>query len=467
MNPIGLGFAAVIATTSLAMAGGGGEDEKKAKEKARKEADTQMLEKLAASPGRAQDATLKAAPGEGITIEVGDEFSLTMRNRIQAVYTFTDNDNTPSGSSLLGTSDRSNFGLRRARTSFSGHVYDKTKTYRFEMDWSNDTIEEEWGDPNDNNSSSDLVFDAWFDWDFWQSEDAEHDIGLRFGLQKPHFGREFTFTSEGAEHTRRSVASLTFTGYRVLGAWLHGTHMEGDKLHWWVGVGNGDPAIASSAVESGQGASNEDNEMNFYFNLRFDPFGDAGDEQQGTAAVNYSDEARGSVGAAVMIGNLKPGDASVANFTNNADVDTTAVSIYTNWQYQGLSLLGEVFLREDESDFANASSDSMGATVSAGYVMQPAEEGGSQWGFAARWSMVDIDDVPLILTNNPLGQVAISPVALIGVTGDIQEVTGSITNYYRKNALKSQLSMTWLGIDPDIGSDRDTYILEALFQWAF
>ena len=49
-KPIGLGLAGVVATTSLAMAGGGGEDEKKKAEQARKNADAQMLEKLAAMP---------------------------------------------------------------------------------------------------------------------------------------------------------------------------------------------------------------------------------------------------------------------------------------------------------------------------------------------------------------------------------------------------------------------------------
>jgi hypothetical protein len=378
---------------------------------------------------------LKAAPGAGITIEVGDEFTLNLKNRVQVLWRYTDADgDSPT------VRDTNDFSIRRARTSFGGHLYDKTKQYFVQLDWARDGSDDIFG-----TAGTDILLDAWFNWDFWQSEDGENDIGLRIGAQKPHHGREFQGSSANLEHTERSLASNAFSGNRVIGAWLHGHHMEGDKLHWWLGVGNSDPAGASTAAESGSNVSNTDNEVNFFLDVRFDPFGDFGDESYVQGDLDYSEEAKGTIGASAMFANLQPA------VTAGPDVEALSVNIYTAWHYQGLSALGEVFLRNDDPD-VGADADATGYAVSAGYVLQPAEEGGSQWGFAARWSMVDQDDPPVLLAIPE---------------GDVSELTGSVSNYYKKNALKSQLSLTWQNVDPDVGSELDNYILDVLFQFIF
>lgn len=443
-NHIGLGLAAVVATTSLAFAGGEGEGEKeKAKAEARKNADTQMLEKLANSPGQAQNVEVKAKPGSGITFSVGEEFSLRIKNRVQVLWRYSDFDN--------GVPDTNSFSIKQARTDFQGHVYDKTKTFKVQLDWARDQ------------PMTDILLDAWFNWDFYESENGENDIGFRLGLQKPHFGREFQGTSANLENTTRSLASQIFSGFRIVGAWLHGTHMEGEKLHWWAGVGNADPAGASTAVESGQNASNPNNELNWFFDVRFDPFGDVGDENYSQADLDYTEEAKGSVGASFMLAYLQPTGVPAA-LTNGDDVQTYAWNLYTAWHFQGLSAMAEAFFRDDESDFLNADSHSSGYAVSGGYALQPAEEGGPQWGFSARWSMFKQDDVPLILANTPLGTIG-----GVGVPGDINELTGTISNYYKKNNLKSQLSLRWQGVDPDagFGQTSDNYFVDVLFQWIF
>jgi len=418
-KPIGLGLAAVIATTSIAMAGGRGEDDKKKAEEARKNADAKMLERLAASPTKAQDVEVTAAPGTGITFEVGDEFSLRLNNWVQVLYRYSALDDREPVVGGVSSQDTSNFSIRRARTDFTGHVFDPRKTFKVMLDWSQDI------------PGISTIQDAWFNWDFFESEDGMSNIGVRLGQQKPHFGREFQGSGAFLEHTERSLASRIFSGFRVIGAWLHGTHMEGQKLHWWAGVGNSDPARASTALESGQGANNTDNEMNWFFDVRFDPFGNVGDEYYVQGDLDYHEEARGTVGASFMYGNEQPSGAASA-LTNGDDVETFSLNFYTAWHYQGLSALAEIFLREDESDFGDVDSAQKGYAVSVGYVMQPSEEGGPQWGFAARWSMFNQDDVPLLLVNTPLGTVG-----GLGLTGDVDEVSGTVTNYYR-NAFKEE-----------------------------
>ena len=444
-NSIGLGLAAIVATSSLAIAGGGEDDKKKAKAaEARKSADAQMLERLAASPNQAQDVEVRARPGQGITFEVGDEFSLRLHNWVQVLWRFSALDN--------GVPDTNNFSLRRARTELSGHVYDERKTYRISLDWSQDI------------PGIQTIQDAWFNWDFFESEDGTSDIGVRVGQQKPHFGREFQGSGAFLQNTERSLASQIFSGFRVIGAWLHGSHIEGGKLHWWAGVGNSDPARASSAVESGQGANNSDNEINWFFDVRFDPFGDAGDEEYVQADLDYSEEPKGTVGASFAVLNLQP-TGTVATLTNGDDIESLAFNVYTSWHFQGLTGMAEAFFRKDESDFASVDSDSSGYAVSAGYVMEPAEEDGPQWGFAARWSLFDQDDIPLVLTTTPLG--TFTGLGNLGMSGDVNELTGSVTNYYKKNNLKSQLSLTWQGVDPDVGQNADNYFIDVMFQWMF
>ena len=113
---LGSGLLAVLVTASLAFAGGG-EDEKKAKgEKKKKSEDTATLERLAATPGQDNEVELKAKAGSGFTISTGDDFSLTVRNRVQVAWTYDNREFAP---------DSNWFDIRRARTAFTGHVFDK------------------------------------------------------------------------------------------------------------------------------------------------------------------------------------------------------------------------------------------------------------------------------------------------------------------------------------------------------
>src|SRR5262245_8061483 len=82
-GPVGFSLA-IAATASLAFAGGGGDDKDK-------KANSSTLAAL----GQGQqggNATLNAAPGEGFTVSVGDEFSVNLLNRVQVRWTFASYD---------------------------------------------------------------------------------------------------------------------------------------------------------------------------------------------------------------------------------------------------------------------------------------------------------------------------------------------------------------------------------------
>jgi hypothetical protein len=430
---IGFGLAfAVLA--SLATAGGEGEKDK-AKNKAKNKS-TRTLEKMATSQGGA--ANVNAAPGTGFTIDLGDDFSLNISNRLQFLARYSDVDTNPAG-----ISDTTNFSIARARTILRGHVWDTSKTYKVQLDWARD-------------SAGDILLDAWFNWDFWESEDGTNQVGLRVGQQKPHHGREFQGSFAYLEHTQRSLPSQTFTGFRVTGAYLHGTHLEGDKLHWWAGAGNSDPAQASVATNGGSnGASSSQNEVNYFFDVRFDPFGDYGDEGFQQGDLEGTEDLAATVGASVMVGNHKGGVGGTA------DTETVSIVAYGGLKYQGVHALLEFFGRSDDIQ-GGAETDSNGIAVGGSYIMPPAEEGGSQWGFAGRWSITELDDPPTnLLLATPLTFFG------AGTTGQISEIEGTVSHYYKQHRLKSQVGYRYQQVDPDVGQDIDNHFIDILFQWMF
>jgi hypothetical protein len=263
---------------------------------------------------------------------------------------------------------------------------------------------------------------------------------------KPRHGRQFETSSEKLEHTERSVAADTFTGRRVVQARVHGRHLEGSKLSWAAGIGNSDPASKSAALESGNGAANADNEVNYMFDVSFDPMGELvmseGDLEQHA-------ELKGSIGAGLVVGNHRTAAAA-------PDVETTSININTAWKVQGFFLFAEVFLRTDDVD-GGAEADSTGWTAQASYTLPPPDDKGLQWGFAVRYSMVDLDDAPVLLTATSLGTSA----------GDISEIGGAISAYYHEHKLKTQLGYRHQTTEPTGASDFDQDFIDLLFQVVF
>ena len=332
---------------------------------------------------------------------------MSMSNRVQVLFT---------NQTQEGTADVDSFSIRQARTSMSGHIYSDNLTYKVQLDWA--------GGGNNN------LLDAWFNWgDVWNG------IDLRIGQQKPHHGKEFQGTSANLEHTTRSLASRTFSGNRVIGAYLHGGLME--TVTWWAGAANND--AANNTYDESLAAGNGDNELNYFVNVQVDPFGDSGDEGYVQADLGHSQNAVGSIGASVMFGNHR---------TGGSDIETTSLNVYTNWHYRGLSVLAEMFQRSDEN-VGGADNDTDGLAIGAGYAMQPAEEGGTQWGFALRYSTVADDGNGVFSTP----------------AGDQNELSATITNYYHGNNMKSQLS--YRNTEDDAGVAEDAHTIDILFQWKF
>jgi len=434
------GFCLSMIAAAVVLPSGGGGDQPAASGGGAG-ADTTKLERLAATNGGERAGLGGGDPALGFSFAGPGEGAFRVDNRVQLAWTHT----SETGA---GRPSNSSFSVRRARTALSGHLNDPRVTYKVQLDWAG--------------GGSDNLRDAWLDWTFREARNGDV-ISLRVGQQKPRHGKEFTGSSAFLEHTKRSVASETFSGNRVLGAFLHGTHLDGDLLHWWAGVGNNDPAGASTVQEAGLTA-NPDNALSYYFDVHLDPFGDVGEDSYVQADLDHSSTWRGTVGASLLVGNFQP-TGTAATLTGGADVETTSANAYSAWHLNGWSFLGEMFIRSDDSDFQQIESDSQGYAVGGGVVTAPREEGGPQWGLAARWSMVDQDDGPLAMAGGPIA--ALGNTLGVGNLGKVEELQATITRYHRANNLKTQLSYRFTEVTPEGASAAELHFIDVLFQWVF
>lgn len=414
-SPLGFGLVAIAATASLAVAGG--DEEKKL--------NSGNLDRLASAQGGDAGAVkLSAMAGKGVTIDGGDSFMLNLVNRVQPYYAFAANDGA--------VADTSSFSIKRARTRFSGHIYNKDIKFRLQTDWVEGTS----------------VKDAWLHWMFMNKDG--NAVGLRFGQQKTFFGREATGSSGGLEFVDRSLATRVQANGRSRGAALTGEHAEG-KFHWTAGVFNTDTAAGSAS--SGEEAANPDNELDYVFTIRLDPNGDMGDESYMQADLEGVQELKWSVGAGLQIGNHR----AVAGATT-VDVDGTSININAGAKIKGFHVLGEVFIRSDEADVTGSqSTDSTGFVVGGTYTLPKQEGHNSQWGFGARYSMVDFDKTQTLLTATGLGSAQ----------GDVSELTVAVSNYYRAHAMKTQASWTLQEVNPNGGTDLTNHIFELQVTFVF
>lgn len=368
-------------------------------------------------------------PGSGLNYDGGDAIGLTLSNQLQVQWTFAAMDNA---------ADTNNFSVRRARTTFSGHAFNKNINYLVRMEHL------------DTGAS---LKDGWVHWNFKADESGK--VGLRVGQSKTYHGLEVTGSSTGLYFVERSAASRGFSDTRSRGAWLHGTMAE-NQLRWTAGVQNGDVATGSAVLDRGEESANADNELTYVASVNFDPMGDfVGDGKsyesfkQGT--LEKSDKFVGTIGAGVMVGNHR-------DSTNAVDIESTSININTAWRTGMLGLQGEVFLRSDDNQGTNVEEDANGWYAQGTWTLEKSGDSDVQWGLGLRVGQVTTDDTVTAMT----GLAGIGAVA-----GDAMEVTGVLNAFYHGHAAKTQVEYTWQDVNPDAGNSSTNHIIRIQFQLLF
>jgi hypothetical protein len=354
----------------------------------------------------AQDGGWSSKPGSGLKYEGGDAFGLTLVNRLQLQYVYGASESGP---------DSSNFDVRRARTSLTGHVFNKNILYHLQFD------------AVDSGANSNLK-QGHVTWNFMNSDAGT--IGLRFGQAKSMFGLEWTGTSAGLTFVERSIASGEFSNDYTRGAWLQGKYAD-SKLRWSLGAMNG--------VTLGEEADNDDNELGYVGSINFDPLGDFFGGKQTAESWRQVDTREGD---RPLVGTIGVGMAIDNTVAGGVDVEHEILNINTAWSVQGFQFLAELFDRS-VSPTGAADQDSDGFTVSGSYALPKSGDSSMQWAFGLRYSVVDLTD------------------AGGDETTDISLVANA---FYHGHACKTQFEVTQR--EYDLSDDTD-YIIAVAFQLIF
>lgn len=394
------------------------------------------------------DGKVTFTPGQGITIDGGEDFSLNLVHGVQAKWRFVNMDSAP---------DTNGFAVRNARQVWSGHVFNEDVMYMLHLNFTNEA--QFFG------TDVDIVKDAWVKWRFMEGDTSE--ITMRIGRGKFRAGLEANGWYGGLEFAERSIASRTFATARSTGLLFEGQALSEDRLYWHAGLLNSDTAPASGfTVATGEeGLNIGENTLNWTFGARFDPNGSIGNvEQWQQGDLEQTGELQSTVGASVYIGREGRNTA--------ASTDTTTINGYAAVKTgSGIFGQGEIWFRKDDVD-GGTEADSLGWYLQGSYTMAP-EEGRTQWGLALRISMVDLDDTPNTLVGAAPFEGSSIPALLnlggpTGLPGDVLEVQAAINGYYNKHYLKGQFAYTFQQVSFDgATSDLDNHALEAIFTAQF
>jgi len=221
------------------------------------ESDALEAQEAAARQGEAKEAVPQPIPpappakpavttelklGKGVTFSKGDmDLNITGRTNIRYHAGEEDALLLAKVLGLPSEGDKEYFDVRRARLTFQGHLR-KTVGYKFQWELA---------------GSGSTLRDAEL---YYQPRE---EFGLSVGQFKVPFQREFLASTGDLEFVDRSIVYPFFGADRDVGLMLHGRFLEEGKLHYDLGVFNGEY----------QNARNRNGRFSYAARLGYDPFG--------------------------------------------------------------------------------------------------------------------------------------------------------------------------------------------------
>jgi phosphate-selective porin OprO and OprP len=354
--------------------------------------------------------------GRGFTFTSEDEnFQLSLGGRLQARYTFFDNDDRQ---------DVSQFRIQRMKVWFSGYAYTKDLTYLLQVDAVN--------------SDDDRFIDhAYLNYKFIP------EAQLLAGQTKVPFGRQWLTSSGSQSFVDRAEASNFFRPGYDIGLKFYGKFADG-LINYDLGGYNG----------RGQGISSNDNNHSAALRVAVNPFGDMpyseadfditekplfsvggnyyyNRVQVGTGQNNLNyDNNLGNIG---MLSQLTPGNGFL--FGEKTDLHLYGFDVAFKWM--GFFATAEYLLSQAEGEDSDSKIRSHGFFVQAGYFIIP-----NNLEVAARYGYID----PHRSASNDLQS----------------EVGGAVSYYFNKHNLKLQADVRNLHQQRATGATDDMqYRLQA------
>ena len=399
------------------LGGGGGEDEKKSKAKASSTNEDTNL------PEIKPEKWYKYSLERGLTIELGEDNKVTVRNAIQPMYKFAE-------WGRADTDPTNKFDLRRVRTRIDGTANGDRFAFRVQNDW----------------TESNSIKDAWFQWNVSITDD--YKLSIRGGQQKVHFGREANIDDTKLDFIYRSAVSQTFSNARSRGIQVMGSAVD-DQLRYSLGAFNTDVAMYS--IFSGEDSMNADNKLDWTGFVEWTSHpGKVGMSATEAGDLAVAKDVQWAAGAGLYHGNYKD------NIVDR--IRATTLWTFAEVRYGGINGNFEGFWRRDESDLG-PDIDSRGLTAGATWVCPGEEKDCCRWGAGLRVSYVNLMDMPLALTGTRLNV----PPSRAGKIFQIEAVGNLFQSHNHR--FKHQAGFVYQNVDPENGRHEDDYIF--LLQTTF
>jgi len=349
---------------------------------------------LTADVPRPKPPTLNVVWRDGKTrMTIGSNFYLEMSNRIQVRYTheFPDDTIKLAGTETAGDS-KGSFRIRRAKLKFEGWFYKPWLTYEVQTNW-----------PGLSSTNlAQYLEDANINWDVTK---GKKQFMVKVGQYKVPFGLQELTSSGSQQLVDRALVSNVFFRGRDTGASVWGV-LGNNKLEYRAGLFNGNGLTRSA---------NDNDKFQYNARVSFQPNGATPLGTYSGAHQSESDFETKALGKLIFVvsGSFEQNDLSFAAADLKTNIKSTLFEIDAIFKYRGFSATGMYAWGDREPQETNATFDTSGWFVQAGYFLKP-----EKWEIAARYGEND-------------------PSRLVG-PDKITEIRGGLNFFYARHALKVQ-----------------------------
>lgn len=380
--------------------------------------------------GGAEGVTDTALGGKGLQFKT-DGFSLRLTTRVQ--FRLTYQNEVANGNDGTNGRDFINFRIRRAKSTFSGHIFEKEFQYGMTLTW----------------TSSNNIETAYLRWAFHQY------FNITAGQTKLPFNWEESSSSGSMQFVDRSHVNEVFNQDFAKGITIDGKVGEDTPwLKYWVGIyngvlkGNSDFRSSDRTLRGDSFSNLVDAEMMLNMRLETHPMGEVKRGMNDMRGEDEHDQILFAVGLGInwFTSGYDAGSA-FSNSGSRADTaggtpasgrfrtnqDTWAITLDGHFRWMGLSLDAAFFYRATE--FHNRGSNrfrpqnragisdmtDMGFSVEVAYFILP-----KQFNVGLRFNMTDADD---FWSGGSSSRV-------FGVRPDTTELGLSVNYYVHGNNLK-------------------------------
>src|SRR6478735_1809082 len=346
---------------------------------------------------------LKGKPGDGVTVEVGDRFSLNVKSRIQLRYQY--HQSQPNGAGERTEDQVVNIGTLRLW--FSGKLLLPELSYMIQLALA---------DRDYRDGAKSPVYDAYVDW-------APHrDVNVRAGQYFVPFDRLRTVREWALQMADRPRPVGELTLDRDVGLMYYSDHFLADDSPVAVraGVFGGGGINLTTAKEPG---------ALFVGRLELRPLGDIDDDKEGDL------ERRKKPGLAI-------GGAFAANVNTNRQKSTTGITYVGGttdylhaaadlvFKWQGFAVQGEYLWKQ-------ASQDTIDSVDAAGDPVTEYTRSGQGWVVQASYTF----DPPFEVVGRLSGMYAFEntdPAFVTETDTRGQEMAGGLNYYFNGHKMKMQ-----------------------------